>query len=236
MRRIGMLFLVVVLLLNSLFFDHAVVQAEPAAPADVPTALVGSGVGNYSLVSPKLFWHTPVPPCPPADASGAASPRGSVSRDDQTHCHLRQHRAHPVFGHARLQSGPDPIQPGGRRRLYLLADRGRAGEAFDGCQPRRCPSAGQRPGQRRRGGSRRQRPDLRPLRQRSQQTDRLRLEIQQPACVLWSWRATASDMQIDGKYVYYRTNASALVRINPGVSNRRPSPPRSQVTTPKGSV
>ncbi len=78
MRRIGMFFLVVVLLLNSLFFDHASVQAEPAAPADVPTALVGSGVGNYALVSPKLFWHTPVPPCPPADASGGgASPQAT---------------------------------------------------------------------------------------------------------------------------------------------------------------
>ena len=74
MRRIGMMFLVIVLLFGGPFFSSTAVQAEPAAPADSPTSLVGSGVGSYTLAAPKLFWRTPIPPCPPADPSGIASP------------------------------------------------------------------------------------------------------------------------------------------------------------------
>ena len=41
------------------------VRAEPEAPTEVPTTLVGSGVWNYALAAPKLFWYTGVPACPP---------------------------------------------------------------------------------------------------------------------------------------------------------------------------
>ena len=89
MKRISSLLLVVMFLVGSLGAGPAPAQAEPpvpeapsaasapaapAAPTDVPTTLVSSGVGDYTLTSPKLFWHTPVNVCPPADAAGPAGP------------------------------------------------------------------------------------------------------------------------------------------------------------------
>ena len=38
---------------------------QPKAPQDVPDTLVASGVSDYTIASPKLFWHTGPTPCPP---------------------------------------------------------------------------------------------------------------------------------------------------------------------------
>ncbi len=59
-----------VLILISLFLSGIQPASQPAraqdeAPTDIPTALVASGVTSYTLKEPKVFWHTGVPPCPP---------------------------------------------------------------------------------------------------------------------------------------------------------------------------
>ncbi|HSD84119.1 MAG TPA: hypothetical protein VLG46_09685, partial [Anaerolineae bacterium] len=53
--------------------SHALSAAPfvPNAPQDVPDTLVPSGVSDYTIASPKLFWHTAPAPCPP---HGPAAP------------------------------------------------------------------------------------------------------------------------------------------------------------------
>ena len=78
MKRIGIVFLMIVLLSGGWTPAPAPVQAEPAAPADDPSALVASGVSDYTLAAPKLFWHTSVPICPPADPAAGLAPLAQI--------------------------------------------------------------------------------------------------------------------------------------------------------------
>ncbi len=49
-------------------------EETPQAPTDVPDVLVPSGVTRFTMTSPKVFWYTGVPICPPPQESGAAEP------------------------------------------------------------------------------------------------------------------------------------------------------------------
>ncbi len=218
MRRIGMLFLVVVLLLNSLFFDHAVVQAEPAAPADVPTALVASGVANYALVSPKLFWYTPVPQCPIPDASGAASPAvqypetikriatyGSIVRT--LYSVMRDCNQGQILSN--LAADADYIYwltAGGLVKLSTDANPGDAPQLVNALVSGvgEVAVASDR---------------IYVLYANGPNTEIDYVWKSNSQRVFVALSATASDMQIDGQYVYYRTNSNNLVRVNPGVNS-----------------
>ncbi len=50
---------------QSSYTSSAQPPVVPNAPQDVPDTLVPSGVSDYSIASPKLFWHTGPAPCPP---------------------------------------------------------------------------------------------------------------------------------------------------------------------------
>jgi hypothetical protein len=57
------------------------VTPAPITPQDTPIGLVGSDVSSYALAAPKIFWHTGVPPCPPAlTAQPAAAYTESIKR------------------------------------------------------------------------------------------------------------------------------------------------------------
>jgi Viral BACON domain len=76
----------ILLLALTLLGGHAAAAPQPAVagpitPQDTPTALVGGGVSSYTLAAPKIFWHTGVPPCPPAAVAQPAAPyTESISR------------------------------------------------------------------------------------------------------------------------------------------------------------
>jgi hypothetical protein len=80
MRRLVVFFVMLSIVFCPLVQPTVVAQTErgiplspktPSSPNDTPVTLVNSGVGNYTLVGPKLFWHTGVPGCPPTSMSSA---------------------------------------------------------------------------------------------------------------------------------------------------------------------
>ena len=217
MRRIGLMFLVIVLLFGGgPFFSSTAVQAEPSAPADVPTPLVGSGVGSYTLAAPKLFWRTPIPPCPPADPSGIASPLApspetikriatygsiirtlySVMRECNQGQILSNLAADADFIYWLTSTGlyklSTDANPGDAPLLVnaLVSGAGEVAVASDRIYVL-YPSGP------------------------NKEIDYVWKNNNQRVFVTAS--ASASDLQIDDSYVYYRTNAGALVRVNPGV-------------------
>jgi hypothetical protein len=52
------------------------------APLDTPDVLVPSGVTLFTIASPKVFWYTGVPPCPPSSPQAAAPGSSSASSAD----------------------------------------------------------------------------------------------------------------------------------------------------------
>ncbi len=49
-------------------------RANADAVNDTPVALVASGVASFTLTAPKVFWHTSIPACPPADVPAENAP------------------------------------------------------------------------------------------------------------------------------------------------------------------
>ena len=47
----------------------ATASSGTQAPMDTPSVLVPSGVTDYLIASPKVFWYTGVPVCPPGNPS-----------------------------------------------------------------------------------------------------------------------------------------------------------------------
>ncbi len=71
MRKVLHLLVLLVMLLGSATPPAALpARAEPDAVTDTPDTVIASGVTSYTLVAPKIFWHSnQVPACPPKDAS-----------------------------------------------------------------------------------------------------------------------------------------------------------------------
>ena len=51
-------------------FRAAAQQNTPTSPQDTPFKLISTGVTSYTIASPRLFWHTGVPVCPPGSKPG----------------------------------------------------------------------------------------------------------------------------------------------------------------------
>lgn len=83
MRKAFLLLTMAVLFTSSgLLTSNTLVQAESNAPQDDPTALVESGVDNYTLAAPKIFWHTGIPPCLTNLQEESQNPEGIQSPND----------------------------------------------------------------------------------------------------------------------------------------------------------
>ena len=65
MRKLFIRAMIVILLAGFVLPSLQPTRAEEQAPDDTPFALVASGVTAYTLASPKVFWYTNVPQCPP---------------------------------------------------------------------------------------------------------------------------------------------------------------------------
>lgn len=84
MKQVGFILLLVVLITSvsspvlpsvQAAQPDSAAGAQPAAPtADTPFVVAASGVSNYTLSAPKLFFRTPVAICPPADPTPGQSP------------------------------------------------------------------------------------------------------------------------------------------------------------------
>jgi hypothetical protein len=71
MRKAIALFVMVVMLLGN-GLSPAPTRAEGEVVNDTPTVMVSSGITSYTLVAPKVFWYTGVPPCPPSEVNPAS--------------------------------------------------------------------------------------------------------------------------------------------------------------------
>lgn len=74
MRHLCLFVLSLLVGLGGLLQPAPVVYAEETATLDTPTPLVSSGVTQYTLAAPKVFWYTGVPSCPPTVSAASAAP------------------------------------------------------------------------------------------------------------------------------------------------------------------
>ena len=73
-QRIFYVLIVLTLFSGSGWLQPSPARADGTVVNDTPTPIVPSGVTEYTMTSPKIFWYTGVPQCPPAITGNQSSP------------------------------------------------------------------------------------------------------------------------------------------------------------------